>query len=170
MRRLRVQFASLSVAVAALFALTTAAPRPALLYHEHAGGTHAHAHVDAEDLADLLEHHSHRHDHDAEHDRGHSHHHHDYHDRDRTAAAPAPRCPAAVAIDATHGVLAQADADASGHWHEQPRFHRAAIAATPAIAVSAFTAPAAQQPSGRPAPAALPAGQARAPPHTTALA
>lgn len=50
--------------VAALFALSLAAPRAALLAHRHDGGEHAHQHLDAE-LAALIGIEDHAHEHDA---------------------------------------------------------------------------------------------------------
>ena len=112
MTRFRDQLAGLSPAVAALFALTIAVPHAGLYYHEHAGGEHAHVHGDDESgLAELLADYWQEHDHDHTH-LGHAHGH--------LGAAP---------THASSAELARDGGPATGHWHQQDRFHRAVVAA-----------------------------------------
>jgi len=169
MKRLRVELAWLSPVTIALFALTVAAPRSALLYHEHAGGTRAHVHADSDDLTDLLAQHEHEHGHDhdgAEHDHGHHRHHH--YDIDVVSAAA--RHSHSAPLGSARAVLGHDDGHSNGHWHEQLRFNRAVIGGLSTITVSALVAPAPQPHPQRRALTALQTFQARAPPHVSPFA
>lgn len=170
MKRVRVQLVWLTPAAAALFVLTVAAPRSALLYHEHAGGTRAHSHADSDDLADLLAQHEHEHGHDhdgAGHDHGHHRHHH-HHDIDVVSAAA--RHSHSAPLGSARAVLLHNNGSANGHWHEQLRFNRAVIGGLSTITVSALVAPAPQPRPQRRTLTALQTFQARAPPHFSPFA
>ncbi|MGH7787149.1 MAG: hypothetical protein ACRERC_09815 [Candidatus Binatia bacterium] len=116
MPRLRTPLAALAPAVAALFALSVAAPRSGWVHHHHAGGERTHVHAEDDDLADLLgEILAHRHAHDD----GVAH---DHHRRHR-------RAPSAAQRSATpHGTQLSGDAGGdAGHWHQRQLFQRAVV-------------------------------------------
>jgi hypothetical protein len=124
MSRIRALLVDLVPAVAALFALSVAAPRAGFLYHQHPGGEHAHVHGDSDSaLAELLEDYWHERDHVHEHDHAHPGHHHD----DLTPGQPG----------SARTALTRDDGPATGHWHQQDRFHRAVVAGAPFIAAVA---------------------------------
>lgn len=125
MKRLRAQLARLGPAVAALFALSVAVPGTTLLYHQHPGGEHAHVHPDYDSaIADLLADywHDHKHADDASQDHAHPGHHHDH------LTVRDPRHPTS-----SNAMLARDEGSATGHCHQQDRFHRALIAGAPFI-------------------------------------
>src|SRR5262245_42604619 len=154
MRRLRVKLVWLTPAVAALFALSIAAPRSGLLHHEHAGGTRAHTHADTDYLADLL----------AELHHDHEHHGHHHHHADVAARTPARGNATAWPLGSARAALGHDDGNANGHWHEQLRFQRAVIGGLSTMTVSALVAPAPQPHPQRRTLTALQTFQARAPP------
>jgi hypothetical protein len=165
MKRVRARLALLGPAIAGLFALTIALPPPALLYHEHAGGTRAHVHADdADTIAELLEHHhhdqGHGHDHGVDADHPHSH-----HSRHHPRGAAIDHAAAATA----HGGLVHNDGSATGHWHQRLRFQRAVAVAAPALSAGLFAGATAQAPPTRPGHPWAPPAQARAPPDSLSL-
>jgi hypothetical protein len=136
MKRLRAHLARLGPAIAALFALSIAAPRAGFFYHSHPGGDHTHVHADDDVAVELL----------AERwDQHHHHHHHHHHPhpspddiRDHHESPPAtPHPEHKEHVDPRSHALRHDHGSSTGHWHQQDRFQRGLSAAAPIVAGSA---------------------------------
>jgi len=120
-----------------LFAAAMAVPRAAFVVHSHAGGGHEHVHVEAVAGGDgELDH----------------------------LLAEALGEPHGHPHDGRPALENPSAGHADRHWHAQAPFHRAVVAALPALASPTLVtaAPSAAEPSAFSAPA--PASAARAPP------
>ncbi len=156
MKRLRAQLAGIGPAVAALFALSIAAPRVGLLHHQHPGGEQAHVHADDDGaIAELLE--DYWHDHDHAHDSVHDHQHPGHHRAHLATHHPRQPAPSGA-------VLEDDDASTTGHTHQQDRFHRAVVAAAPFVPAVAPAGAASQYAPTLSAHVAARTLRARAPP------
>jgi hypothetical protein len=123
--------------VLAAFAASLASPHAAVVVHQHAGGEHAHVHLNDEV--------GEPHDHDDHELDGHAHHHH-------VAGAPGP-----VEIEEAdgHGLL-------HVHWHHP--YHRAALPLLVPLVLVAAVKPGSTVDAVEPSRQNLPATQARGPP------